>query len=189
MKRLFTIALLGILTGCTTVQDTTRLSTDLNASEYNSISSQYTRKPTFVSLETFSSGEKVLAVNMKTYAINEYGMDSSTLRYSNQFVDSYIDFANKFLSWEAIATERQDAFTKEIGEAKSWSSGMDGYLKFTFYSGNASNHYLAVTFCTSIICLDHAHYYDKENVEKLKRLFEQLKSDQFTSTHIDSVYQ
>lgn len=188
MKRLFTLGLLSLLAGCTTLQDRARVTTDLSASEFNSVSSHYTPKPTFVSLETYSSGEKLLVVNMQTYAIDKYGMDSSVIRYSKQFVDSYLGFIDKYLSWEQIATERQDALTKEIGEAKSFSSGMDGHLKFTFYSGNTSSHYLSVAFCSSMICLDNAHYYDKENAKKLRMLLEILKADQFQITNLDDVY-
>ncbi|MCG6233089.1 hypothetical protein [Vibrio furnissii] len=189
MKRLFTLGLLGVLAGCATIQDSNRISSDLSASEFNSISSQYMPKPTFVSLETFSSGEKALAINMKTYAMNKYGMDNSEIRYNREFVDDYIGFIDKYLSWEKLAVDRQDAFTKEIGEAKSWYPGMDGDLKFTFYSGNSNNHYLTVTFCTMIICLDNAHYYDRKNAERLKQLLEQLKNGQFVTTNIKDVYQ
>lgn len=188
MKRLFSLVLLSILTGCATVQDTTRISSDLEASEFNSIASQYMYRPTFVSIETLSSGEKILTINMKTYKVSQYG-DSLVLRFSNQLVDSYISFVDKFLSWETLATERKDILEKEIGEEDSLSSGMGGYLKFTFYSGNESSHYLAVALCSGLICLDNAHYYDRDNAIKLKQILEELKADNFKPNNLDNVYQ
>ncbi len=80
MKRAALIAIIGIglLSGCASVQDTTRLSSNLQAAEFNSVASRYLERPTFVNLETFSTNEKVLAVQMTTYGMDKYGNNTNS---------------------------------------------------------------------------------------------------------------
>ncbi|SHO58774.1 hypothetical protein [Vibrio quintilis] len=188
MKRLVLILMIS-LAGCASVQKTTRISSHLTALEFNSVASRYMDRPTFVSREVFDGGEQVLAVKMSTYGVDQYGQDNTTIRYSRHHANEYIQLIDKYLKWESLATKRNDAFTKDVGRASSWSNGMDAELKFVFHSGNAHQHYLAVSFCTALLCLDDkAQYYDKENAKELKNLLLKLKSNRINETDINDVY-
>ncbi|USD68102.1 hypothetical protein [Vibrio sp. SCSIO 43136] len=171
------------MTGCQTMTEPTRVTTSLKTVEYNSIANRFMARPTYVSTQSENGGtEKVLLVEMDTYGSNQYG---SFLRFSSFQVDQYISFIDKYFEWEELAIERQDAFTKEIGSAPSWHSGN---LKFEFHSGNSTNHYLSISFCSSMICLEGEHYYDKDNANKLKSLLKGLSDGSIQETNFDSVY-
>lgn len=179
---------LGILTlvlvGCTTVEQSTRLSYGLDAKEYNSVYAKYMDRPTFTSIEKMSDGSTVLAISR-----DNYGNTYSPLRFSKDHVSKYTALIDKYTEWNKLATSRGDAITKEIGEAETWGNSMPGKLKFTFHSGNAQVHYLSVSFCAAGTCLDdQALYFDFKNTQKLKDILIQLGSGAVKAGNIDNVY-
>ncbi|MCS0161615.1 hypothetical protein [Vibrio alginolyticus] len=189
MKRLLSVGLIAMLAGCATIEKETRIPSTLKASEFNSVASLYMPKPTFVSYESFSSGENVLAVKMTTYGIDQYSNSESTIRYSQAYAEKYIDLIDKYLEWNKIALQRKDIVNKEIGREAAWTGGTDAELKFSFYSGNENSHFLAVSFCTMLICLDDkSHYYDAENAVKLKSLLEKLSVGSISQANVEDVY-
>ncbi len=60
MKFMKLILALVFVTGCTSVQQSTRISTPLQAMEFNNIASQYMSRPTSITVEKMSDGESVL---------------------------------------------------------------------------------------------------------------------------------
>ncbi|MGR5150083.1 hypothetical protein ACQKP8_26495 [Photobacterium alginatilyticum] len=187
-KIIFSGLILAMISGCASVQEQTRISTTLKASEYNSIASKYMERPTFTSIEKFSTGEEVLAVSMDTYGVDSYGNTTSTIRYSNEQIDEYMALIDKYIKWEAIAVSRKDAITREIGNAKAWSNGVSAYLKFNFHSGNEYNHYLSVSFCATVCLDEQAQYYTKKDAVELKDLLNNMKLGKLEPSNIDDVY-
>jgi len=187
-KLLILFALIA-LTSCTTVKNSTNISTALNAKAYNTIASQYLDRPTFVSIEDMSTGENVLSVKMERYGVDKYGNKTITIRFSKASVDDYLSMIEKYEKWEEMAVSRSDIFTKDIGVAHSWSNGMDVTLKLTFHSGNALQHFLSVMPCAAGTCLpDDTVYFDKKNVLYLKNLLSNFKSGNIKQKDIDAVY-
>lgn len=173
-----------VLLGCTTIEQSTRITTNLQAREYNSISARYMNRPTFTSIETMSDSSTVLAISR-----DNYGNTASPLRFSKDNVPSYISLINKYFEWEKLATSRGDAITKEIGKANSWGNTISGSLKFIFHSGNSAAHYLSISFCAVGTCLeDQALYFDSKNTQELKNLLLVLSSGTVKTESVDSVY-
>lgn len=184
MRILSVITLVFMLTACATIQQSTRLSTKLNAKEYNSIASNYMNRPTFTSVEKMSGGETVLTISMKSYRST-----SNVLRFQKKYVPEYLSLIQKYMDWEQLAKSRGDAFTKEIGRASSWGNALSGTLKFTFHSGNSNAHFLAVSFCATGTCLDNeALYFDKFNAIELSTLLKKLESETLRQNNIENIY-
>lgn len=174
-----------VLTGCTTVEQSSRLSTSLEVREYNSVYAKYMDRPTFTSVEKMSDGNTVLAISR-----DNYGTTSSPLRFSKDNVPSYVSLIEKYLEWAQLATSRGDAITKEIGKADTWGNSMSGALKFTFHSGNSAAHYLSISFCAAGTCLDdQALYFDVQNANELKILLHQLSSGIVKTENSKEIYQ
>lgn len=185
MKKVIVFIFSIFLVACTTVQEETRVSSDLKVSQFNSLSYNFMGRPTFVSLESMSDGEKVLAISM-----DDYGSSSSLLRFSAKHVDDYRKIIDKYYQWEKLALERGDVFTKHLGEATTWGNIISGSLSFDFHSGNAANHYLLIKFCSLGKCLDdNAFYFDMKNTHILESLLKRLKNGEIEQTNLDAVYQ
>lgn len=198
----FALAICAIaLVGCTTVQKSVRVGTSLRAQEYNSVASRYMERPTFVSLEDMSDGRSVMMIQMETYAVpSTYSslrlspqaadaLRNSQLRFVKEQVPGYIAAIDKFLEWAALAAQRKDAFTKEIGRVPTWSNMGTGHLQFSFHSGNDQAHFLVIAFSAAGTTLDEqAQYFDVPNARELKRLLLAFASDSLRRTDIGSVY-
>lgn len=183
--KLFQVAMISIaLTGCATVEQSTRISTPIKAMEYNSVASKYIDRPTFASIEKMSTGEVTLTISR-----DNYGTSASSVRFSKANIDAYVALVDKFLEWDKLATARGDALTKDIGGADTWGNGMPATLKLTFHSGNASSHYLAISYCAAGTCLDsYALYFDAKNAIELKSQLLKLASSDGMPTPIEDVY-
>lgn len=201
MKNLVAIVAALALSACTTVEQSTRISTSLKAEEFNSIASRYMEKPTFVSTEKMSDGAATLMVHMETYALPSALQNStlpastletmkhSEIRFLKENVPAYVAAIDKYLQWEALAKERKDAFTKDIAKVPAWSQAKGGgFLVFSFHSGNDQEHFLVVQVESIGVLLDGAHFYDEANARELKRLLLAFASDSLQHTDIDSVY-
>lgn len=183
--KIFNLGLLAlVLTGCTTVEQSTRLSTNLESREYNSVYSKYMVRPTFTSIEKMSDGNTVLAISR-----DNYGTTSSPLRFSKELVSEYTALIDKYFEWNQLAISRGDTITKEIGKAETWGNSMSGTLKFTFHSGNSAVHYLSIAFCAAGTCLDgQALYFDLKNSQDLKNLLVQLGSGTIKIEDTNAIY-
>jgi len=176
--------LILLLSGCTTVEQRSRVPNNLHAKEFNSIASQYLDRPTFTSIEKMSDGETVLAISM-----DNYGNSSRPIRFLKSNVSNYVSLIDKYTEWEHLAKARGDAITKEIGRAKTWGNGLSGTLKFIFHSGNATNHFLAVSFCAAGTCLDdQSLYFDATDAQELKKMLLNLESGEIQVENIDDLY-
>ena len=182
--KIFKLGALLLLVGCTTVEQSTRLSTSLEAREYNSVYAKYMDRPTSTSIEKMSDGNSVLAISR-----DNYGAISSPLRFSKEYVSQYTALIDKYSEWSQLATSRGDAITKKIGKAETWGNSMAGTLKFTFHSGNSAVHYLSISFCAAGTCLDdQALYFDARNTRELKSLLLQLGSGAVKTESVNDIY-
>ena len=184
MRLLIYSVLIVFLSACTTVQQSTRLSSSLSAKEYNSVTSRYMERPTFSSLDQMSDGQSVITVTM-----DGYGSQTNIIRFSKDHVAEYLPLLRKFNEWEQLASSRGDSFTKEVGRAETWGNALSADLKFTFHSGNARVHYLSVSFCAVGTCLDEeAMYFDKINTLELVSLLENFQLENIRQNDVDNIY-
>ena len=172
--------------GCATTSQSTRLSTNLQASEFNSVSTDYLARPTYVSLQTMSDAPSVLAIEMEQYG---RAYSPGGVRYQFRMVpegiDDYLASIDRYEAWRQLASERGDSITREIGRAPAWH----GELKFEFHSGNAETHYLFIAFCAAGTCLDdQALVFDSVNVGRLRDLLTRWQSGEISALDVDSVY-
>jgi hypothetical protein len=176
------------LTACTSVSESTRLSTGLEAVEFNSIASGYQPRPTFVSLEMMSDGEEVLAIQMDQYGTTQYqyGYDvHHQFRMLPTAIPEYLAILDQYDRWRDTAIERGDAITREMGRAPAWH----GELKFEFHSGNAQRHYLLVSICAVGTCLDdQALGFDAVNVDRLRTTLRRWQAGELESLDIGAIY-
>ncbi|MFT3784333.1 MAG: hypothetical protein QM790_20175 [Nibricoccus sp.] len=178
-----------LLTGCTSVQQSTRVSTPLQAMEFNSIASRYMVRPTLVAVEKMSDGATVLLLRMDTYGKNPSMPYGSELRFSKENVADYIAAIDKYFTWSAQAKERKDALTKEITTAPTWGNMAKGALKFTFHSGNDQNHFLMVAFSAAGTTLeDSALYFDEANAKHLRDVLDGFATGRIGATDTASAY-
>ncbi len=181
----------GMTVACTTVSQETRIATTLAASEFNGVASQYMERPTHVSLNTMSDGATTLFLELETYGRNidpTTGVEMPyTLTFDQRYVAEYLPLIDKYEEWAKTATARGDAIEKELGTAPTWSQLGKGSLEFTFYSGNAADHYLVVDFCTPA-CSGQDFNFNRANVSELRHLLVSLQAGALTQTNVDAVY-
>ena len=168
----------------------TRISSSLAGSDFNSASSQYLARPTFISILP-SETSPTLLVEMTPY--NGYnptlGIEQPwRVPFEQKYVADYLPLIDKYFEWEELASSRGDAIGKEIGRARSSSGFGSGgaELRFTFFSGNASSHDLVVGQCLAT-CLDPIHF-SKTNVVELRRLLVEFQQNRLQTLNVDSVY-
>jgi hypothetical protein len=158
-------------------------------------------KATFVTMMKMSDGKDNLSVNMETFAV-PHAYDNlhltgaaadelrhSTITFLKDNVTGYIAAVDKFLEWSELATQRKDAFDKEISKIPTWGNGGAHFdLKFLFHSGNDQSHFLVITTATSLMELDNSQFFDVANAKELKRLLSDFASGNIQKTDINSVY-
>lgn len=167
------------LSGCksTSVLSDTRVSSNVSASEFNSISSRYMERPTFISTKQYADGSRSLHINTDTY-----GRSESYIWLKETYIDEHIAMIEKYLEWEALASRDGDMFTKVIGKPIGSDNIVTHYLRYRFHSGNESNHMLMLAFCSSMICLeDDEIAFDQVNAKRLKSLYVSFKKNAFTT--------
>lgn len=184
MKLNIFISSLLLVTACTSVQQSTRVSTNLQAMQFNSVASQFMQRPTSITAEKMSDGESVLAITMENY-----GVEQSAIRFSKKHVPEYRTLINKYLKWTDIAKNNSDQLTKDIGNATTWGNASSGELKFTFHSGNQYKHFLRISFCAVGTCLDdQALFFDESEAKELSQLLSDFESGKITSNDVTSKY-
>ncbi len=173
------------LTGCSAVEQSEKLSTNLEVKEYSSEHAKYMPFPSFTSIEQMSDGSTVLALSRDYY----YGTVATPLRFSKSNAKSYAAFIDKYFDWAQLATSRGDAITKEIGKAETWKGASTDSLKFAFHSDGAEVYYLSISSCTVDMCFDDsALYFDQKNAQELKNLLLQAKTDTGVTETVDEIY-
>lgn len=190
MKRLLCAIVVLALGVCASAASKTRVSTELQAEEFNNVSSRYTPKPTSVSIIELKDGTVILSVCMDTYAKSQVNpLGKSYINFARKHISEYVAAIDKYLEWAALAIERKDSFTKKIGLVPTHSNIGNGSLKFTFHSGNNQEHFLAIALALPGVTMDEqAHYYDMVNAKELRRLLIAWSLGTLQQTDIDSVY-
>lgn len=174
-----------LLTGCATIKSDQRISTGVVAMQYNSIGAQYMQRPTFSSIMTLSDGSEFLEVQM-----DMYGNQSSRLWFIKSRSNEYIALIDKYLSWEKLASSRRDMISKEIGRAEGGANGGKATLKFGFFSGNESTHYLSITFCAVGTCLnEQAQYFSPSSATTLRAALADYGLGKIDTSDRSEIYQ
>lgn len=182
MKRMLLFLLL-ILASNATFAEEVQIRTTLRVLQFNNAAEQYLDRETAVTIFG-KPGKQRLNVRFATYGRS---LSSGPLfQFQAAAVDDYLPYISKYLSWSAQATENGDAFTKEIGRAKS-APGIS--LKFTFHSGNTTNHYLAISVCSLGNCsVFEPMYLDGKGAEELSSLLSKLKAGELPGEDIGAKY-
>ena len=151
-KHLISIALVALISGCTSVSKEHRLTSNIQSLEFNSVLSEYKTRPTFLTILEMNDGAEVLNIKMDSYGTSKNGIKPN-ISIAKNYVDENIEAINKYLTWNKIALERKDQLTKEIAITKSWNnSGVVLENRYSFHSGNEFNHYLEIVTCSLGIC-------------------------------------
>ncbi len=173
------------LTGCSAVEQSTSVTTNLEVKEYNVEYAKYMPIPGLTFLEQMNDGNSVLAISRDHYD----STFATPLRFAKNNVQNYAAFIDKYIDWAELAVARGDVIDKEIGRAKTWKGTSTDTLKFTFHSDNSAVHYLSISACDASMCFDDkALYFDKANAYELKNLLLQAKVDDVKVESIDDIY-
>ena len=171
MKIFIAVAVL-VLAGCGTIKSESRVSTPLQARQYNSVAASFMNGATSVSVAEMSD-ERVLQIRM-----DRYGGRESVFRFPAMTSAAAVANIDKYFEWEQLASARGDALTKEIGRSRSWSSmgaGSGAQIKMSMHSGNERNHYLALVFCAAGTCVEDAPMFlDRAGAVELRNLLVQM---------------
>jgi hypothetical protein len=89
---------------------------------------------------------------------------------------------------DAAAAERGDQVEREIGRAKTWGKMGPVDLRFSFYSGNPTSHYLIIGTCTAGACSDTPLHFSPANARLLRGLLADLGEGRLGHSNLDSVY-
>ena len=172
---------IGFLSSCAslTPQTENRIASSLAAKEFNSISSTYMNRPTFVSSVIMKDGSQSLYVK-----VDSYGSAKGILSLSYANRDFYVRSIDKFLEWEKKAKANKHAFNKEIGNVKELSGRANYYLEFV--SGNEQSHYLEVGIQASLAGKLEIASFDRSNALKLRKL---LLGMPYSEQSVSSSYQ
>lgn len=187
------VAAAAFAVGCTSIAKETRLSTPLAASEFNTLSSTYEERPTFVSLQTYSSGVIALVVDMDEYGLGKgaqlgYDMPNDyVIPFDTTKIDAYLPLIDKYFEWAELARARGDIIQREIGSAPGAGYQAAGEIKFTLNSGNASRQYLLLELCIIGVC-QNAMNFTPENAQELRSLLLRVKEGRVEHLDEGAVY-
>lgn len=162
----------------------TRIASNVQAKEYNSITSSYLARPTFVQLRENMGGEHVLVITM-----DAYGPEDIDIYIPPKAAPEVLAFIDKYEKWESLAKERGDMISKDIGDVANFTGFR---LKAKFHSGNEKHHYLVLQQCVWPCGLsdgDISQYYDLEQAKNLKSLVSDYMSGDIHPLDEDEVYQ
>lgn len=157
-----------------------RLSTKMKVSDFNQVSSEYMERPTFVSLRKLSSNEAIFI------DYTPYGVKATGIFIPKKSVDDALIHIAKYKQWNEQAKTNGDSFEKDIGKIPS-AAGI-GAL-FSFYSGNAKNHYLIISSCALGMCTkDTKMFFDEKNVNELELLLTKFKNGELVLEDVSKKY-
>lgn len=134
-----------------------RIPITFQALEFNSVASQYLKRPTWVELDS----------DYLFIYIDNIGKKGKFFT-SQEASISHVKLIDKFLKWEAIAVESGDLLDKDIGTSES--AGSIKY-KYMFHSGNTKQHYLILEKCLWG-CNGSRFYFDRDGAQGLRALLE-----------------
>lgn len=157
---------------------TARVDTDVRFLDYNEIHDQYAERPTSVTVNQQRNGNLFLK-----FQIDLYGQDL-TLWVPQSSVDPFLAALDKFLEWEALASERGDLLDKDIGRVPGYS-GLR--IETAFYSGTKERHYMSLEQC-SLVCPGPFVYLNRSQAENVKGLLNRFAAGEITPANTDSVY-
>lgn len=188
--RIVSVAVIsGIFSGCSTISEKTRVSSNLNGRIFNSVASTYTERPTFVSIEKMSDGAEVLNISVKRIYKDEYGIEVIENRFLKEHIGDYVALIDKYVEWEALALKRGDIFTKDIGRAKIWGNMSEVELTFAFHSSSANSHYLYLRHCRLGPCNPNSDVvFDLDSAKKLSEMLKDFQSGKLKQADISGVY-
>lgn len=179
----FVLAIMPISTQAAWKEDEHRLNTPLQVSSYNRIASRY--------LETATS-----VVALKMGGKETIGVEPSratSVYFSVDHVDEYLQAIEKYISWQEQATKEKDAFTKQIADVKNPMAGTRN--RFGFHSGNAEQHYMTVETCVMLFRTcnssdnEKVQLYNLENAKELALLLQKLKAGEIKPENVADKYQ
>ena len=188
-----TLAAATLAVGCTSIAKETRLSTRLAASEFNSVSSTFEERPTFVSLQTYSSGVVALVIDMDEYGMGkgaQYGVDMPNdyvIPFDTAKIDTYLPLIDKYFEWAELALSRGDIIQREIGSAPGAGYQAAGEIRFTLNSGNASRQYLLLELCIIGVC-QNAMNFTPENARELRAVLKRVQDGSVEHLDESSIY-
>lgn len=192
-KIMIAAAALGLV-GCATVSNETRVPAGFTAREFNTITSRYEERPTFARVQSMSSGSEILRIEMDQYgstASQYYGMDyNHTIPFRRAEAPQYQAAIERFLEWEATARERGDILDgREIDRVSAFNGGA---IRFSLYSGNASAHFLMMTYCAVGTCLESdSLFLDRAGAEGLHALMSRWLAGELVAQSgddLDAIY-
>lgn len=195
MYKLLGLAMTAFIavSGCTSIAKQTNVSTRLAASEFNSVTSTYEERPTFVSLQNYSSGVVALVVDMDEYGMGkgaQFGYDMPNdyvIPFDTAKIDAYLPLFEKYFEWADLALSRGDIIQREIGVAPGAGYQAAGEIKFTLHSGNATRQYLLLELCMIGVCQNQMHF-TPENAQELRSLLVRAKSGGLTHLDESAIY-
>ena len=184
----FLLLCVAALSACASMNvQQTQLSSDIRASEFNSIAAQYVPKPTYMTLYTRENGSEYIGMMMSSYGQNAVGgmllPPEKHVVFYKENVPEYFAIFDKYEQWRQTALSRGDALTKDIGRV----DGEGLSYKYSFHSGNADQHYLAIAFC-SAFCLTPEVVLDAQNVERLRDLLRRWQEGDVRPLDADAIY-
>ena len=184
MKQTLLFLLLIFLTNASFAKEA-QVRTSLRALQFNNAAEQYFDRQTAVTV-VGKPGKQRLNIRFAPYGGSISFSGGPLFQFQADAVDDYLAYISKYRSWSDQATENGDAFTKEIGKAKS-VPGIS--LKFTFHSGNATNHFLEVSVCSLGNCsVSEPMYLDAQGAEELSSLLSKLKSGEVPGEDVGAKY-
>lgn len=187
------IASVALAVGCTSIAKETRLSTRLSASEFNSVSSTYEERPTFASLQTYSSGVVALVIDVDEYGMGkgaQYGADMPNdyvIPFDTTKIGAYLPLIDKYFEWAELARSRGDIIQREIGVAPGAGYQAAGEIKFTLNSGNASRQYLLLELCILGVC-QNAMNFTPENAQELRVILKRVQEGRVEHLDESTIY-
>ncbi|MDZ4316359.1 MAG: hypothetical protein U0989_16530 [Azonexus sp.] len=177
--RILPILALLLVVSCDSIAAEDNVYTTLRVLQYNNAAEQYIGRQTAVSV-LGKRGKQRLIVRFAKYGGSVYSSSGLGVMFLATSADEYLAFISKYRDWAAKATENGDAFTKEIGRAKS-TPGLS--LKFQFHSGNTTSHYLVIVVCSLGNCsVQEPIYLDEEGADELTSLVTKLKTGELPGT-------
>lgn len=159
-----------------------RLSTPLKVSAFNEVSSTYMERPTFVTLRKMGSYD-ALFIDYTPYGKKELG---TGVLIAQKMAEEALAYITKYKQWNEQAKANGDAFEKDIGKTSS-AAGMA--VLFSFYSGNAKEHYLMISGCGLGMCTkNNPIFIDEANVSELEGLLTKFKNGELMLEDVSQKY-
>jgi hypothetical protein len=184
--KILTICLFFSLNAHAGIFDKTLIRSDLRVLEFNDFAEDYLGKASEIRIWG-KKKKQTLQISYEPYNIASLEYGAPSLMFVTKHIDTYIDHIQKYLKWEAIATENKDAFGKDIGKAKSIAAVSH---KYSFWSGNTTNHYLNIETCVFVSCGDGGgtFYFDLENTLILLNLLNEFKAGNLPPPDVSNKY-